>query len=170
MLTELRARVAAAEDSFAARNPTLLGIALVVVASALFAAMHASVRHVSGGMHPFEIGFFRNLFGFLVFVPMMARSGLKLLYTRRAPLHLFRGAINGGSMLCWFMALSLIPLADATALSLAGPLFVTLGAIFILGETVRRRRWIALGIGAIGTLIIVRPGFETISLGAMLVL
>ncbi|NQU69014.1 MAG: DMT family transporter [Rhodospirillales bacterium] len=63
-----------------------------------------------------------------------------------------------------------MPLADATSVSLTGPLFVTLGAIFFLGEKVRVRRWVALGAGVIGTLIIIRPGYAEISLGAILVL
>ncbi len=157
-------------NALAARNPTLVGILLVICASGFFACMHASVRHVSFGMHPFEIGFFRNLFGFLVFAPVVARSGTAMFRTRRLPLHMGRGIINGASLLCWFTALSLMPIADATSLSLAGPLFVTIGAIFFLGETVRMRRWIALIAGAVGTLIIVRPGFEDVSLGAILVL
>ncbi len=152
------------------RHPAFCGIALVVIGSAFFATMHGAVRLVSAGVHPFEIAFFRNVFGFLVFTPMLARSGLRLLHTRRLGAHVGRGAINSCSMLAWFTALSLIPLADATALALAGPLFVTLGAMFFLGETVRARRWIALGVGAVGTVVIIRPGLEEVSLGALLVL
>ncbi len=152
------------------RHPAFCGIALVVIGSALFATMHGGVRFVSATVHPFEIAFFRNLFGFLVFTPMLVRSGLMLLHTRRIGAHVGRGAINSCSMLAWFTALSLIPLADATALALTGPLFVTLGAMLFLGETVRARRWIALGVGALGTLVIIRPGFQEVSLGALLVL
>ncbi len=152
------------------RQPASCGIALIVMGSAFFAAMHGAVRLVSAGVHPFEIAFFRNVFGFLVFTPMLARSGLMLLHTKRLGAHVGRGAINSCSMLAWFTALSLIPLADATALALTGPLFVTLGAMFFLGETVAARRWIALGVGAAGTLVIIRPGFADVSLGAVLVL
>ena len=152
------------------RQPVICGIALVIIASAFFAGMHAAVRFVSATVHPFEIAFFRNLFGFLVFTPMLLRSGLMLLHTRRLGAHIGRGVINSGSMLAWFTALSLIPLADATALAMTGPLFVAIGAMYFLGETVRVRRWIALGVGAVGTLVIIRPGFEEVSIGALLVL
>ncbi len=164
------ARVRSALRSLGERRPAFCGVALIVIGSAFFASMHAGVRFVSAQIHPFEIAFFRNVFGFLVFTPMLMRSGLMLLHTRRLGAHVGRGAINSFSMLAWFTALSLIPLADATALALAGPLFVTLGAMVFLGETVRLRRWIALGIGAAGTLVIIRPGFEEVSLGALLVL
>ncbi len=164
------ARIRSALRALGERQPAFTGIALIVVGSAFFATMHGGVRFVSAEVHPFEIAFFRNVFGFLVFTPMLARSGLRLLHTRRLGAHVGRGAINSCSMLAWFTALSLIPLADATALALTGPLFVTLGAMFFLGETVRARRWIALGVGAAGTLVIIRPGFEEVSLGALLVL
>jgi len=152
------------------RQPVICGVVLVIIASAFFAGMHAAVRFVSATVHPFEIAFFRNLFGFLVFTPMLVRSGLMLLHTGRLGAHIGRGVINSGSMLAWFTALSLIPLADATALAMTGPLFVAIGAMFFLGETVRVRRWMALGVGAVGTLVIIRPGFEEVSIGALLVL
>ena len=152
------------------RQPAFCGIALIVIGSAFFASMHGAVRFVSATVHPFEIAFFRNLFGFLVFTPMLLRSGLMLLHTRRLGAHVGRGAINSFTMLAWFTALSLIPLADATALAMTGPLFVTMGAMVFLGETVRARRWIALGVGAAGTLVIIRPGFAEVSVGALLVL
>lgn len=157
-------------DRYGDDYPTATGIVLVVAASAFFACMHASVRYVAADMHPWEVGFFRNLFGFLVFAPVMMRSGIALLRTDRLMLHVVRGSLNGVSMLCWFYALAVMPLAEATSVSLTGPLFVTLGAIFFLGEKVRARRWFALGAGVVGTLIIIRPGIEEISDGALLVL
>lgn len=157
-------------DIFGEQYPTSTGIMLVISASAFFACMHASVRYVSAEMHPWEVGFFRNLFGFLVFAPVMLCSGIRLLRTDLLMLHVVRGSLNGVSMLCWFYALAVMPLADATSVSLTGPLFVTLGAIFFLGEKVRARRWLALGAGVVGALIIIRPGVEEVSTGAMLVL
>ena len=154
----------------AADYPTPCGIGMMIIASAFFASMHATVRYVSAEVHPFEIAFFRNLFGFLVFVPWLLRTGLVALRTERFPLHLGRAVFNSASMMAWFTALSLLPLADATALSLAGPLFATLGAMFLFGESVRAPRWIAIGIGFLGALVLIRPGFEAVSLGAVLVL
>jgi drug/metabolite transporter (DMT)-like permease len=151
-----------------AASPTLSAVAFMVMASILMATMHAMVRAVSFGMDPFEIAFFRNLFGFLVLVPMLLRAGGRHLRTSRFGLHLLRGGINSISMLMWFTALSMIPLADATALSLTGPLFVTLGAMMFLGEVVRARRWAALIIGSSGALLIIRPGFEALNIGALL--
>ena len=104
-------------QDFGERRPATAGVVLIVVGSAFFACMHAGVRFVSADIDPFEIAFFRNLFGFMLFTPMLVRSGLKLFHTRRFRAHLGRGAINSFSMLAWFTALSMIPLADATALA-----------------------------------------------------
>ena len=71
-------------------------------------------------------------------------------------------------MAAGFTALTLIPLAEATALSFTAPLFATLGAALILGEIVRQRRIIAIFFGFVGTLIILRPGIEAVSPGALL--
>jgi drug/metabolite transporter (DMT)-like permease len=88
--------------------------------------------------------------------------------SQRFGMHLIRAGVNSLSMLAWFTALSLIPLADATALNLTGPLFVTLGAMVVFGERVGVWRWTALGLGAVGALMVIRPGFEEVTLGALL--
>ena len=64
----------------------------------------------------------------------------------------------------------MVPLGDATALALMGPLFVAIGAIFILRENVGGARWVTLAIGFAGALVIVRPGFQEINLGMMLII
>jgi len=152
----------------AAESKALLATAFMVLAAALFASMHGTVRMVSFDLHPFVIAFFRNLFGFLTLVPLLMHGGARLFKTRRFGMHLIRAGVNSCSMLMWFVALSLVPLGDATALTLTGPLFVTLGAIVAFGERVRFWRWAALVLGAGGALLIIRPGFEAVNLGAIL--
>jgi drug/metabolite transporter (DMT)-like permease len=149
-------------------SPPIVAAALMVLAGALFASMHGTVRLVSFDLHPFVIAFFRNLFGFLTLVPLLLRGGSALFMTGRFGMHLSRACINSISMLAWFTALAMIPLADATALNLTGPMFVTLGAIVAFGERVRVWRWMALGLGALGALMVIRPGFEVVSIGAIL--
>ncbi len=163
-------RLTSAVSARAEARPGLAAVLLMLAASLALASMHGSVRFVSAGLHPFEIAFFRNVFGFCVLIPWLARIGLAAFATRKLPLHLVRGVLNGGSMLMWFLGLSLIPLAEATALSLASPLIATAGAILFLGEPVRGHRWLGLGLGVAGMLTILRPGFEEIGLGAAAVL
>ena len=151
-------------------SPTVRGIILVVISGAFFASMHGSVRMLSRELDAMEIAFFRAFFGFVFFAPILLKSRLSVLRTNRFPLHMARGVFNGASLLMWFTALSMVPLGDATALSLTGPLFVSLGAMLILGESVRGARWAALAVGFAGALIIVRPGLQEINFGMVLIL
>lgn len=150
--------------------PELRGVLLAVTASACFASMHNVIRYVTAELHPFQVAFFRNLFGVLVFVPWFATVGFGTLRTRRIGTHVVRGAVNTMSMLAWFTALSLIPVADATALTLVGPVFVTLGAVVAFKEKVGSHRWIGIGVAVLGAAIIVRPGVHPVGLATGLVL
>ena len=82
-----------------------------------------------------------------------------MLRTERLGLHILRAAIGIVAMVCWFTTLSLLPLAQATALSFTAPIFTSILAVLLLGEVMRARRWTATAIGFAGTLIILRPGF-----------
>lgn len=145
----------------------LRGMILMLASTFLFAAMHGSIRHVSADMHPFEIAFFRNLFGFFLLAPLMMRSRGALLRTRRLPLHALRAVLNTVAMILFFTALASAPLAEVTALGFAAPVFATILAIFMLGEKVGIRRWSAILAGFLGAIVILRPGFQEISSGAL---
>ena len=73
-------------------------------------------------------------------------------------------------MMLWFVALPLTTLAEITALGFTGPIFVTIGAALFLGEDVRLRRWLAVIVGFIGAMIIIRPGFSALHLGVICIL
>lgn len=148
----------------------LRGPLWMILAAASFASLTTIIRKMSGSMHPFELAFFRNLFGLMFMLPWLFRVGFSVLKTERLPMHIFRSSIGLVAMLCWFVAVSLMPIAEVTALSFTTPLFATIGAALFLGETVRVRRWAATVAGLIGALVIVRPDGIDIGLGAGLVL
>ena len=151
-------------------SPALRGIALMFVSTFFFAAMHGSIRYMSATVHPFEIALFRNVFALVVVLPWFYRYGIAPLRTQRFGLHALRAVLNIMAMLSFFYALSITPLSEVTALGFTAPIFATVLAALILGEVVRARRWTAIVIGFLGTLIILRPGFDAIGLGQMLVL
>lgn len=146
------------------------GALWMILAGASFAAMTAVIRHQTSEMNPFQVAFFRNLFGLMFMLPWFWRSGLAGLKTKRLGLHGFRAAVGLIAMSCWFVAVSMMPVAEATALSFTAPLFATIGAALFLGETVRARRWAATAIGFLGALVILRPGEMELGLPAALVL
>lgn len=146
-------------------------VLLMTASTVLFGLMAVCIRLASSQLHPFEIAFFRNLFGFVFTLPLLYRAGFGILRTQKLPLYLLRCAIGMVGMLAGFWAIVHLPLAQAVALSYSTPLFVTIGAVLVLGEIVRARRWTAVGLGFLGMLLIVRPGstdFTAASLVAVL--
>jgi len=146
------------------------GMLLLFCATILFSVMHALIRHVGEGQHPFEMAFFRNLFGFIVLAPFFLRYGFGILRTQRLGLHALRGSIHVGSMMLFFSAVTIAPLATVAAMTFTAPLFVTLGAVFLLGEQIRYRRMGALFLGFAGVMIVLRPGFGELEVGALMAL
>jgi drug/metabolite transporter (DMT)-like permease len=126
------------------------------------------IRQLTATFDPLQVVFFRNVFGLIAMLPWIAGHGLGALRTQRLGLHALRATIGIVSMICWFTALSLMPLAQATALSFTAPIFASVLAVIFLGEVMRLRRWSATAIGLLGTLIIVRPDSATIEPAALL--
>ena len=141
-------------------------MAFMLLAALGVAAMNACVRHVSNELHPFEIAFFRSLFGLAVLAPVFLRVGFAPLRTRKLHVHAVRGALIAASMMT---GLSLVPLAKFTALFFSAPLFGTVLAWIALREMVRLPRLVALAVGLAGTLIILRPGGTGYDPGTVLV-
>lgn len=153
------------------RVPTpILAISLMAIAAVLFVVMHTIVRGMAGELHPFEIAFFRAFLGIFVLGPVVIRDRGASLRTTKIKLHALRGVLNAGAMLSFFYGLSITPLAQVTALGFSAPLFATVLAVIFLGEVVRLRRWTAIVIGFIGTLIILRPGVIEVGIGPILIL
>jgi drug/metabolite transporter (DMT)-like permease len=142
--------------------------ALLMLASTLFFGLMAvTIRYASHTLPTFEIAFFRNTFGLLALLPLLLRGGGGLPRTQQLPKYLLRSTIGIGSMLCGFWAIGHLPLSQAIALSYSTPLFVTVAAVFWLGEHVRKRRWAAVIVGFLGVLVVVRPGTSGFSFGSL---
>ena len=150
--------------------PALGGIMLMLMATVFLACMHSIVRYLTADLHPFVVVFFRNLFGLLVILPVVARAGIGVLRTDHPKLHLIRVSVGMLAMLSWFYALSKVPITNATALSFSSTIFATLAAWLILGERMRIRRWLAILTGLIGVLVVLRPGLDGFNAYALLVI
>ncbi len=140
----------------------------MLIAGMLSAALGAAVKLVSARFGPVEIGFFRQIFSLLPFGFLVWRQGdgLSLMRTRRLGGHLFRGVIGNMSMMVLFLSIAWLPLADATALSFATPLFITILSIPLLGELVGWHRWGAVIIGFIGVIVMTDPSLDWFRPGA----
>ncbi len=129
----------------------------MLVAAVSFAVMWMVIRVASRSVHPFEIVFFRNLFGLAALLPMLVRRP-GLLEPARALPNLRRASSGLVATLATFYAVANAPLATALAINYTAPLFATLGAVLFLGERIHVRRGAALAVGFVGMLVVVRPG------------
>ena len=144
--------------SFAPVNP-YRAIALKITSVLLFVLMASFIKAAASGVPPGEIVFFRSLFALPVIVGWLAwrgdlRTGLK---TSNPMGHVWRGVIGTSAMGMSFAGLAILPLYEVKAIQYAMPLFVVILAAVMLGETVRKVRLAAVGLGMIGVLIILWP-------------
>jgi len=146
------------------------GALWMIAASTCWALMSAMIRYISMDLSSLEIAFFRILFAAVIMIPHMVRNRTGFFPRKHRGLYLLRAALHASAMLCWFFALTMMPLAPATALYFTAPFFATVLAVLFLGEVVHTRRWVAVAAGFAGAMLILRPGFVTPEWGAILVL
>ena len=139
----------------------------MTISAALMTGMVVLVRHLAQELHPFQIAFFRNFFGVLILLPLFLRYGIELLRTKDMGFMAARGVFNAAAMLSFFMALTMLPLAEISAIMFTVPLFVVLMVAIFLKERLGPHRVVSLVIGFSGALVILRPGIEIIQAGAL---
>jgi drug/metabolite transporter (DMT)-like permease len=142
-------------------------VLLMTASTVLFGFMAVCIRLASQQLHAFEVAFFRNLFGFVFTLPLLFRHGPGMLRTNKLPLYFFRCCIGIVSMLSGFWAIAHLPLAQAIAISYSTPIFVTIGAVFFLGEIVRARRWAAVIVGFFGVIVLMHPGTDDFRMASL---
>jgi drug/metabolite transporter (DMT)-like permease len=91
-----------------------------------------------------------------------------MLRTQRLKMHLLRGCCVVFANFCFFIGLAAMPLADAVAVFFVSPLIITVFSVVFLGETVGPRRWMAIAMGMIGVLIVLRPGTAAFQIASLL--
>lgn len=96
------------------------------------------------------------------------REGHRALLTQNLPVHAVRGVLNLVSACSFYVGLTMLPLAEATAIAFAAPLFVVALSLPLLGERVERQRWLGALAGFAGVLIVVRPGSSSFQAAALL--
>ena len=111
---------------------TLQASLMMLLAVFLFTTMGICIRLSSAFVPVIEVVFFRNFLAVLIMAPVLIQKGLPSIKMNRKRLFFGRASINFIGMLSGFTAVTLIPLAEMTALSFTGPIFVTMGAALFL--------------------------------------
>ncbi len=149
------------------QNRAGVGIAFVCAGVLAISFNDMMIKQLSGGYPLHEIVFARSSIGILFsLVIVQMEGGFGILKTRRPWLHMLRGVLIVISNMTFFVALAALPLADATALFFAAPLFITLLSIPILGEKVGPLRLAAVVVGFLGVIIMQRPWADSEALVA----
>ena len=139
----------------------------MVAGGLLFVAVTVLVRHLGTDMPAVQAAFIRYLIGLVLVLPLMWRMRWRGIRPGSFKLYFYRGIVHGAGVMLWFFAMARIPLAEVTAIGFSTPVFTALGAILIFHEKVRLRRMLAIFAGFVGTLVILRPGFQTIEAGSL---
>ncbi len=149
---------------------TLLGVFWMMVSGLNFVAVNAIIKHIGDSIPPVEGAFLRYLFG-LVFVIVALRP---LFRSRLRTTVLFwcgiRGAVHSVAVVCWFFAMTQIPMAEVTAMNYLVPVYIMAAAALLFGETLTRNRVGAVVAALVGVFLILRPGFREISPGHLAML
>ncbi len=150
----------------------LLGIGLMLLAMAILPLIDVLAKFLGqAGLPILVVVWARALFGALMVAPFALRAaGRKALVPERPFYHVLRALLLYAATFFFFTALKYLPIADALAIFFVHPLIVTLFSALLLGERVGPRRWAAVAVGFVGTLIIIRPGMVELNPGTVLAL
>ena len=150
----------------------IIGVALMLGAMAVLPGIDGIAKILGQeGIPILQVVWARLALGALMTLPFALRiAGPAALWPDRPWYHSIRAAFLVAATFCFFLSLKWLPIADALAIFFVQPLIVTILSALILRETVGPRRWIAVAVGFVGTLIIIRPGIAEVNPGSWLAL
>ncbi len=143
------------------------GILCLVGATTLFSIVNMAAKYLSEAYPVGEIVFFRSVVGLVPCLVLVAmHGGWKMLRTQHIGRHGTRCFLGFVSLGTAFLSYAMMPLGDAVAIGYAGPLFVTVLSVLLLGDKVGRHRWSAVAVGFVGVVIMAAPTGAVPPLGA----
>ena len=151
-------------------NNNIKAVLLATIASFCAVLMSVFLKLAQNDINVFTAGFLRFFFGLIVIFPFIIKSNFNIYKTNNLKFHLIRSMINVPMMILGFAALMYIPLEQIKAIGFLSPILVVILSVLILKEKIYIIRILALIIGFVGVLIILRPGIIEINIGAYMVL
>ncbi len=136
----------------------------------LFSGVDTMGKFLTETVHPIQIVWFRQLGLLLGVIVLIGAQGRSVLISSNPKLQIGRGVLAACSATLFIVGVSYVPLADAVAITFVAPFMVTVMGALILREPVGVRRWTAVLVGFIGTLIVIRPGMGVIHPAALLLI
>ena len=143
------------------------GLLWMVATSGCYALAYTGMRILSADISIYEITFLRALVGCAFLGPWILIRRPQAIRMTRWRLYTVRSCATYGAMTAMVYGIANVPIADVTSLNLTTPLITVLLAATFLGERVGIGRWVALVVGCAGALLIIRPGFETVTFASV---
>ena len=145
------------------KNQNHLGGICMILSVLFFSLMDVLIKIT----YKFDVGqvmFSRALFGLIPIFFLIPKKQLKDFYkTKYKGLHFYRSFIGTIAMYAIFVGLRNLELAEVTSMAFSGPIWVVIFSILFLGEKIKAKRWIAVGLGFTGVLVISKPGFDNLN-------
>ena len=151
-------------------NNNQFAIFLIIISIIFGTLMGTFIKLAQEELNVITTGFLRFFFGFLIITPYILKTKFEVFSTKNLKIHILRSALNLPAMLLGFAALAMLPLEKMTAIHFIVPIIVTILAVIFLKEKIYLYRSIALVMGFLGMLIILRPGIIDISIGIYMAL
>ena len=128
-------------------------------------------REAARELSVFQVMLLRSTLGMAMLWPLVrAAGGLTSVRTQRLHQHVLRNAVHYAAQYGWFVALTLIPLAQVVAIEFTMPIWSAALALVFLGERMSGRKWFAVVLGLVGVAVIVRPGAGEVDAGQLIAL
>lgn len=139
-----------------------LGPLSALIAVIFFSINDATIKFLSGDYALHQIVLIRSVIGLAILLAIIVplQGGFSVLRTNRLGMHMLRGFCVVAANTTFFLGLAVLPLADAVAVFFVSPLLITAFSALLLGEKIGPRRLLAVGLGMVGVLIMVRPGAD----------
>ena len=145
------------------KNQNHLGGICMILSVLFFSFMDILIK-ITNEYDVGQVMFSRALFGLIPIFFLIPKKRLKNFYkTKNIKLHFYRSFIGAIAMYAIFVGLRNLELAEVTSMAFSGPIWVVIFSILFLGEKIRAKRWIAVGLGFVGVLVISKPGFDNLN-------
>ena len=151
-------------------NP-LKSILCLITAIFFFSFHDVITKWISGKYPVHEVIFLRSCFAIIpILLIVKLEGGLHLLRTNHFGAHVIRSFLLFCSYLCFYLSLAALPLSETVSLFYTGPIFITILSVIFLGEKVEFRSWVAVLVGFLGVIIMLKPGSKMVDPAALLAL
>ena len=140
-----------------------LGVVYMIMSVLFFSFMDILIK-ITDEYAVGQVMFFRAVFGLIPIFFLIPKNRLRDFYkTKHFGLHFYRSFLGAIAMAAIFIGLRNLQLAEVTSLAFSGPIWVVIFSMIFLSEKIRTKRWVAVGLGFIGVLIISKPGFDNLN-------